>query len=343
MKVGQVKAFLRFQLNPYKDLGMDTNCLSDLTDVCGQLTDPRAANAKHKLTNILILAILGVLAGANTWGAVAAHARDRRDLLAELLDLSAGIPSHDTFSRLFRLLDPDAFERLFSMIVTSLHNAATTAASTGAEQRELLSAAIDGKVSRRSFRGVDKKNPIHMVSAWSSESGLVLGQLSTHAKSNEITAIPKLLDTVDVRGVVVTIDAMGRQRDIATEDHRQGRRLHPADQGQPADARAGNRRCVRGAAHHREEHAQAGGDRSRADGEPDARGDARRGGRGGSGALARGEDGDSPAVGSQRGLGVQRRGPVLPHEPGRRRSRRSSASVPGPLGDREQRALVPWT
>ena len=101
------------------------------------------------------------------------------------------------------------------MIITSLHNAATTAASTGAEQRELLSAAIDGKVSRRSFRGVDKKNPIHMVSAWSSESGLVLGQLSTHAKSNEITAIPKLLDTVDVRGVVVTIDAMGRQRDIA--------------------------------------------------------------------------------------------------------------------------------
>ncbi len=209
------QAFLRFQLYPYKDLGMETNCLSDLTDVCGQLTDPRAANAKHKLTNILILAILGVLAGANTWGAVAAHARDRRDLLAELLDLSAGIPSHDTFSRLFRLLDPDAFERLFSMIITSLHNAATTAASTGAEQRELLSAAIDGKVSRRSFRGVDKKNPIHMVSAWSSESGLVLGQLSTHAKSNEITAIPKLLDTVDVRGVVVTIDAMGCQRDIA--------------------------------------------------------------------------------------------------------------------------------
>ena len=209
------QAFLRFQLNSYKDLGMETNCLSDLTDVCGQLTDPRAANAKHKLTNILILAILGVLAGANTWGAVAAHARDRRDLLAELLDLSAGIPSHDTFSRLFRLLDPDAFERLFSMIITSLHNAATTAASTGAEQRELLSAAIDGKVSRRSFRGVDKKNPIHMFSAWSSESGLVLGQLSTHQKSNEITAIPKLLDTVDVRGVVVTIDAMGCQRDIA--------------------------------------------------------------------------------------------------------------------------------
>ncbi len=101
------------------------------------------------------------------------------------------------------------------MIITSLHNAGTTAASTGAEQRELLSAAIDGKVSRRSFRGVDKKNPIHMVSAWSSESGLVLGQLSTHEKSNEITAIPKLLDTVDVRGVVVTIDAMGCQRDIA--------------------------------------------------------------------------------------------------------------------------------
>ena len=194
---------------------MDANCLSDLTDVCGQLTDPRARNAKHKLTNILILAILGVLAGANTWAAVAAHAHDRRDLLAELLDLSAGIPSHDTFSRVFRLLDPEAFERLFASIVTALHDAAATAASASAEQRELLSAAIDGKTSRRSFREADKKSPVHMVSAWSSQSGLVLGQLATHKKSNEITAIPKLLDTLDVRGVVVTIDAMGCQRDIA--------------------------------------------------------------------------------------------------------------------------------
>lgn len=194
---------------------MDANCLSDLTDVCGQLTDPRAPNAKHKLTNIVILAIFGVLAGANGWQAIAAHARSRKDLLVELLDLSAGIPSHDTFSRVFRLLDPDAFERLFMSMVEALHTAAARAATTGADQRALLSAAIDGKTNRRSFREADKKSPVHMVSAWFSESGLVLGQLATHKKSNEITAIPRLLDALDVEGVVVTVDAMGCQRAIA--------------------------------------------------------------------------------------------------------------------------------
>ncbi len=178
-------------------------------------TDPRAANAKHKLTNILILAILGVLAGTNTWGAVAVHARDRRDLLAELLDLSAGIPSHDTFSRLFRLLDPDAFERLFSMIITSLHNAATTAASTGPSNASCSPRPSTARSAAAASAGSTRRTPSTWSVAKLPRDGLVLGQLSTHQKSNEITAIPKLLDTVDVRGVVVTIDAMGCQRDIA--------------------------------------------------------------------------------------------------------------------------------
>jgi len=167
--------------------------------------DPRHPRGRrHRLDELVIIAILAVICGADNWQEVAQWARAKRKWLKTFMDLPHGPPSHDTLGRVFAAIRPEAFERCFWAWIQAL-----------AKRRlgELI--AIDGKTLRRSFDRASGKAPIHMISAWSSINGLVFAQMATEAKSNEITAIPKLLDLLDLRGAVISIDAMGCQKEIA--------------------------------------------------------------------------------------------------------------------------------
>ena len=168
------------------------------------LTDPRRRKVTYPLINIVTIALCAVIAGADDFVAIAAWARQKRTWLARFLDLTSGIPSHDRFNALFRAINPDQFERCLLSWITSLHE--VTAGQL---------VAIDGKTLRQSFDKADAKSAIHMVSAWATANHITLGQVVVDQKSNEITAIPKLLELVDVSGCLVTIDAMGCQAEIA--------------------------------------------------------------------------------------------------------------------------------
>lgn len=171
------------------------------------LKDPRMNRTRHhSLPDIVAITILAVICGADHWTEVAAFGRAKEKWLATFLRLPNGIPSHDTFNRVFVLLDPVAFEECFMKWVSAL-----------AEHHGGRLIAIDGKTLRRSFDKADAKAAIHMVSAWCRQNGLVLGQFKTDDKSNEITAIPQLLKLLDITGALVTIDAMGCQRKIAAQ------------------------------------------------------------------------------------------------------------------------------
>jgi predicted transposase YbfD/YdcC len=176
------------------------------------LQDPRVERTrKHPLINVLFIAVCGVLSGANSFASIHEFAIDRRHWFARYLDLSNGIPSDDTLARVLARLDPGAFEKcLLSWI---------RAVQVATENRLI---AIDGKTLRGSYDRADGRAAIHMVSAWASENKLSLGQVVVHEKSNEITAIPELLGLLDVAGALVTIDAMGCQREIAAEIRRGG-------------------------------------------------------------------------------------------------------------------------
>ena len=177
------------------------------------LEDPRSpVNRRHPLPSVLVIAPLAVLAGAGGPTAIAAWAVTKQDLLARVLDLPHGIPGKDVFRRVLMTLQPAAFQACFVNRLKSLRDAA--AAATGAGQPVL---AVDGKTARRSH---DRKNglgALHCVSVWASEYGLSLGQVACAEKSNEITAIPALLRLVDIKGAIVTIDAMGTQTAIAEQ------------------------------------------------------------------------------------------------------------------------------
>jgi len=171
------------------------------------LPDPRRHNVRHVFTDILVIAILAVLCRSDDWAEVVAWARLQRDWLATFLELPNGVPSADTFRRVFARVDPAAFERCFQ---------GWTAALAEASGGRLIS--VDGKALRRSFaRAWDRLGAAHLVSAWCGENQMVLGQLAVADKSNEITAIPKLLELLNVKGAVVTIDAMGCQTEIAAK------------------------------------------------------------------------------------------------------------------------------
>ena len=169
------------------------------------LTDPRLERTKrHALLDIIILAVCGTLGGADGWADIERFGRAKLDFFRRFLDLPHGIPSHDTFGRVFARLDPAA-------LLGCIHRwlAALGAAVAG----EVV--AIDGKTLRRSFDTAAAQDPLHLVSAWATEARLVLGQVAVAAKSNEITAIPLLLELLDLDGCIVTIDAMGCQTEIA--------------------------------------------------------------------------------------------------------------------------------
>jgi predicted transposase YbfD/YdcC len=166
--------------------------------------DPRMDRTKdHALLDIIIIAICAVICGADGWVEVEEFGKAKRPWLETFLVLPNGIPSHDTFGRVFARLDPTQFQQGFLQWVQSLQRV----------QRDLI--AIDGKTHRRSHDRPNGKAALHLVSAWAAENRLVLGQVAVDDKSNEITAIPLLLDLLDLRDCTVTIDAMGCQTAIA--------------------------------------------------------------------------------------------------------------------------------
>ncbi|MBI3795965.1 MAG: ISAs1 family transposase [Deltaproteobacteria bacterium] len=176
------------------------------------LPDPRIARHRwHNLSDILVIAVCAVLCGAERFPAIEDFGHEREEWLSQFLELPAGIPSHDTFNRVFRLLDPLQVQACF---LSWMQAVAETTAGEGV--------AIDGKALRHSFDKGRAKRAIHMVSAWATANGVVLGQRKVDAKSNEITAIPELLDLLALKGCIVTIDAMGCQRTIAQKIVEQG-------------------------------------------------------------------------------------------------------------------------
>lgn len=176
------------------------------------LPDPRVDRTKeHRLTDILTIAICAVIAGADSWVAVERFGHAKMTWLQTFLALPNKIPSHDTFGRVFAALDPVAFAECFQNWIAKVAQA--TAGRL---------VAIDGKTLRQSFDTASAKAAIHLVSAWANHNQLLLGQVKTEAKSNEITAIPQLLKLLELQGCIVTIDAMGCQKDIAHQLVTQG-------------------------------------------------------------------------------------------------------------------------
>ena len=178
-----------------------------LVEEFSTLTDPRCGGkVEHRLIDILVIAVCAVISGAESWEDMALYGRSKQDWLGTFLALPNGIPSHDTFRRVFMLIDTGRFEACFEAWARSF---GTTL------DREVV--AIDGKTIRGSFDRSRDQAALHVVSAWASDRGLVLGQRQVGDKSNEITAIPELLDVLDIKGAIVTLDAMGCQRAIAAK------------------------------------------------------------------------------------------------------------------------------
>src|SRR5208282_3306606 len=177
------------------------------------LPDPRRDHGKvHMLDEIVFMSISAVLCGADSWQEIADYSQSKYDWLKTFLTLPGGVPSHDTFRRVYCLLDPLAFQACFSDWIAALMS---RHGLTLINEPALRPIAIDGKTQRGSARRSVGQSPLHMVIAWAVENHLTLNQAATHEKSNEITAIPELLKLLDLEGAVVTIDAMGCQRDIA--------------------------------------------------------------------------------------------------------------------------------
>ena len=176
-----------------------------LRDHFAALPDPRIERAKrHALLDIVTIAVCAVIGGADTWVAVEAFGERKEAFLRRFLALPNGIPSHDTFGRVFAALDPAAFEACFLSWVRGAARA--TAGQV---------VAVDGKTLRRSHDRANGKGPLHLVSAWAAANHVVLGQVAVDDKSNEITAIPALLEVLAISGCIVTIDAMGCQKEGA--------------------------------------------------------------------------------------------------------------------------------
>ncbi len=183
---------------------MDASSPVGLLRFFDALEDPRpGTNTMHSLTDMLAIAVTAVICGAESWSEVAYFGRCKEKWFRTFLRLPHGIPSHDTFGRVFGMIDPDQFERCFMAWTAYL-----------SEDRERL-VALDGKTLRKSFDTASDRSAIHLVSAWCETNHTVLGQLAVEEKSNEITAIPKLLELLDLNKTTVTIDAMGCQRKIA--------------------------------------------------------------------------------------------------------------------------------
>lgn len=171
------------------------------------ITDPRIERCKkHNLLDILLLAISAVMSGSEGWEDIENFGRIKLDWLRKYRPFEAGIPKHDTIARVICRLKPDEIEQAFQSWISSLVK------NTGCDV-----IAIDGKTARRSFTTKDRKNALHAVSAWSCQHQLVLGQVAVDSKTNEITAIPELLTMLDIENSIITLDAMGCQKEIAKQ------------------------------------------------------------------------------------------------------------------------------
>ena len=173
----------------------------------GDLADPRIDRTKlHPLSHIIVITLCAVICGAQTWEDIEAYGTEKIAWLRTILPLEYGIPSHDTFGRVFARIDPDMFQTCFFRWVW------TTSAITSGQV-----IPIDGKTLRHSYNSSTRNGAIHMISAWASAQRLVIGQVKTAEKSNEITAIPELLRLLVINGCIITIDAMGCQKTIAAQ------------------------------------------------------------------------------------------------------------------------------
>ena len=184
---------------------------ASFVDHFSDVTEPRRGEPVYPLENILFIAVCAVISGADDFVAIAKFGRTKKDWFAKYLDLSAGIPSHDRFNAILALIRPAEFEKCLLTWITSLQ-----------EISDGQIIAIDGKTLRRSYDKASGKSAIHMVSAWATANHISLGQVVVDAKSNEITAIPKLLELIEISGALVTIDAMGCQTAIAEKIVDQG-------------------------------------------------------------------------------------------------------------------------
>jgi predicted transposase YbfD/YdcC len=185
---------------------MEENERRDLESIFAQVEDPRVERTKrHRLREIIILAICGVICGAEGWVDIEEFGKAKEAFFRRWLELPNGIPSHDTFGRVFARLDPQQFEASFVQWVQGISKTVKGVV------------AIDGKTLRRSHDRAAGKKALHLVSAWAVENRLVLAQVATEEKSNEITAIPLLLEQLALSGCIVTIDAMGTQSKIAEQ------------------------------------------------------------------------------------------------------------------------------
>jgi len=186
---------------------MPTKGRVELFSLFGGLEDPRVERTRaHSLLDLVSVALCAAIAGADSWADVERFGHAKIDFFRSFLALPNGIPSHDTFGRVFARLDPARFARCLAAFLDLL----------GVEAAGQV-VAIDGKTLRGSYDRAAGKSPLHLVTAWAADARLVLGQVATDAKSNEIKAIPELLDLLDLAGATVTIDAMGCQKEIAAK------------------------------------------------------------------------------------------------------------------------------
>jgi predicted transposase YbfD/YdcC/predicted DNA-binding protein (UPF0251 family) len=183
---------------------MPTKPSASIKEHFADLTDPRRREGTYPLINIVTIALCAVICGADDFVAIARFGRTKREWLSRFLDLSDGVPSHDRFNAILAAIKPEEFEACLLSWIAALHD--VTAGKI---------VAVDGKTLRRSFDKAAGKSAIHMVSAWATTNHVSLGQVTVDEKSNEITAIPKLLKMLEISGSLVTIDAMGCQTEIA--------------------------------------------------------------------------------------------------------------------------------
>jgi predicted transposase YbfD/YdcC len=173
--------------------------------------DPRVVGrCTHSLHAILFIAVTATVAGADGPDDMEKFAKRKRDWLERFIDLSHGVPSHDTLGRVLGIIKPKQFQDAFLSWISSL-------SSLRGQDGKPIFIPIDGKTMRGSYTNADKSDMLHIVSAWASQQGITLGQIAVDSKSNEITAIPELLQLLDLNGAIVSIDAMGCQREIAAE------------------------------------------------------------------------------------------------------------------------------
>lgn len=185
---------------------------ASVQDFISIVTDPRIERSKkHQLISILMIGLMSTLAGGETFGDMADWGEEHFELLEPLIPLDNGIPSHDTFRRVFGQLNPLELEKFLVEFTRKLKS------ENGGEVSDLNVIAIDGKTLRGSYDRASEQSALHLVSAWASSTNLVLGQVAVDNKSNEITAIPELLKLIDIKGAIITMDAMGTQKSIAEE------------------------------------------------------------------------------------------------------------------------------